>query len=550
MIEKIKQHKFIISVVIISAIYLILTSVQNFYFIYGAGCDDLYTLDSAFHLLNKSWLGPYHAVTLTKGIGAPIFIAFANIIGVSLLKAQYIFYLSACLFFTYTMKKLIKKDWILLSLFAIILFNPVMYSLQLLRLYRDSINSSLFIYMISFAFQVFFNYKENLKKLAFYMFGLGIFTTWMAICREEAIWILPFIASSVIITVLFIIFDKSVNDKLKRLLLYSIPLGIYVIVVLSISTLNYIYYGEFIRNEFSSSAWKSFNKAVSSVKSEKDYLTVPVTKEAREKIYKVSPTFSKLKDYFEGDIGKSWAEHGGVDGEIEEGWFMWATVIGLENIGYSDSAKTTNDFLRQATQEINDAFNDSRLEKKEHKLSIFDKEYIGDFTNNIKEAFIFQITSKGTNEIMITPDDTYTSFPTEDVDKFREITGNISTNSQTYNYFVDRCKVRLLEKINAIYTKTTPIFFSIGIIIYILLLLRFFIFKPRFTNYKQLIVLTSILLLYFLRIIVIAYTHTALFGAINTMYLSATYSIQYIFGILAIIFFVQYIYHIKKIKEE
>ena len=88
----------------------------------------------------------------------------------------------------------------------------------------------------------------------------------------------------------------------------------------------------------------------------------------------------------------------------------------------------------------------------------------------------------------------------------------------------------------------------IALVIYALIILRFFLIKPRFENYKELIILTSLILLHFIRIIVIAYTETAKFPAISVMYLSSTYSLQFAFEILSLVFGIKEI--IKLIRKK
>ena len=105
-----------------------------------------------------------------------------------------------------------------LAVFIVILFNPIMYSYDLLRVYRDNIYSSFLIYVIACAFGIFLNYKEKPKKLLPYMIGFGVFGTWMALTREETIWITPFTIGSAVITSLFIIFDKNCLEKKKKVL--------------------------------------------------------------------------------------------------------------------------------------------------------------------------------------------------------------------------------------------------------------------------------------------------------------------------------------------
>jgi len=548
--DKIKKHKFAIGIAIIAIIYMILVSVQNPRFCYISPNDDQYILGLADSLLDLKWLGKYNSITLTKGIFSPLFIIFSNFLGIQFLTAEYLFYVGACILFVYVIRKnVIKNDWVNFILFAVILFNPVLYYTELLKVYRDHIYSSLLIYLIACAFGIFFNYREKPKKIIGYMFGFGFSLTAMAICREESIWIAPFVLGSSIITILFIIFDKQVSDKFKKISLYIIPIVIYTATIVVICFINYKYYGKFMKNEFSSSTWKNFLKAVSSVDVEKTYLTVPLTKEARQKIYEVSPSFKELEPYFEGDAGDGWALNGAIPGELEAGWFQWAMVDITERAGYYTNAKTSNDFFKKITDEVNAAYKDGRLKKEDNPESILDKEHFEEFLDSIKRAFEIQVSVKDMSyrlgedtELKTNP-----NLPLEQVEIWRELTGHISTNSKTYNYWADNFKVNSLEKIATIYQKCSPILFNIAIILFIIEIIRFFVIKPRFMNYKYLIVLLSLLMLYIIRLVVIAYKDTALFAAVNIMYLSSTYSLQFAFEILSIIFV---IYDIKSLVKE
>ena len=426
-----------------------------------------------------------------------------------------------------------------------------MYSLDLLRVYRDSIYSSFLLYVVGFAFEIFFNYREKVKTLVPYMIGFGVFSTWMAITREETIWISPFVLGSSVITILFIIFDKECLNKKKKILLYLIPLFIYLVSIFCVCLFNRIAYGEFIRTEGSSAPYKNFVKAVSSVDVENPIISVPLQKEAREKIYKVSPSFSELKDVFEGEKGKIFESYGRIEGEVEEGFFSWEVICALGDHDYSTNIKTFNDALRKITDEINKAFEDGRLKKEDDKASIFDKENFSKLTENIRKAIDFELKLVNVN-LKLEEDKYYLSLDDtlERRDIFVEMTGNTSTNSKTYNYKTDKIKINTLTFIKNIYEKLNKPLFIFSLIIYVLLLLRFFFIKKRFKNYKEIIILTSLIMLYFIRIVVIAYVETKMCFATNVMYLSSIYSLQFLFVILSIIFGIKEIVSLKEFLNE
>ena len=79
--------------------------------------------------------------------------------------AEHLFYAGACLLFVNVIRKLVNNDGVSLILFAVLMFNPALYSVQLLRVYRDYVYASLLLYLVSCLFGIFFNYKEKWTKL-------------------------------------------------------------------------------------------------------------------------------------------------------------------------------------------------------------------------------------------------------------------------------------------------------------------------------------------------------------------------------------------------
>lgn len=162
---KIKRNKFILGILLIFAIKMILVSVQNPIFFYTAGNDDAFVLGTAERILSMDWLGKYYSLTLSKGIFTSCFIALSNILGIPFLMAEHLFYAGACLLFVNVIRKLVNNDGVSLILFAVLMFNPALYSVQLLRVYRDYVYASLLLYLVSCLFGIFFNYKEKWTKL-------------------------------------------------------------------------------------------------------------------------------------------------------------------------------------------------------------------------------------------------------------------------------------------------------------------------------------------------------------------------------------------------
>ena len=80
MAEKLKKHKFIIGIFLISIIYFVLVSVQNPVFNYELVDDDYFMIQASKSILNFKWMGKFVGKNLSKGPGAPIFFAIINVI--------------------------------------------------------------------------------------------------------------------------------------------------------------------------------------------------------------------------------------------------------------------------------------------------------------------------------------------------------------------------------------------------------------------------------------------------------------------------------------
>src|SRR5690606_13601142 len=95
---------------------------------------------------------------------------------------------------------------------------------------------------------------------------------------------------------------------------------------------------------------------------------VPVTREAREKCYRVSPAFAELRPYLEGDIGYSWAGvsspftgRPAAEREIAGGWFMWVQRGATAAAGYHRNAAEALAFYERTATEINAACDQDRV---------------------------------------------------------------------------------------------------------------------------------------------------------------------------------------------
>jgi hypothetical protein len=87
---------------------------------------------------------------------------------------------------------------------------------------------------------------------------------------------------------------------------------------------------------------------------------VSITREARQRVYAVSPAFAALSDYFEGDGGKGWARvsceaQPSSCGEIGAGWFLFALREAVAKAGYYKSPSKASSFYARLAREVSAA---------------------------------------------------------------------------------------------------------------------------------------------------------------------------------------------------
>lgn len=531
--EKIAITLFLI-ITIIAKIWLI--KVQPVRYLPTNKYDDGLMVNMANNLLQGKWLGEYNCLTLVKGIFTPLFIAITKIIGIPFLIGQDLFYDISCIFVIYVVGKILKNKKLLGIIYICLIFNPITYSAELCRVYRDGIYSGLTMFLIGFAYIIFLNRRGKIQKQIKYFVGLGITLSSLYLCREETIWLLPFVLISTIITMIFIAKDKNINNTKKRLLLYLIPIGIVIVNNLLVCKINYKNYGVFELNQYWSKEFKSAYGALTRVKPKETYSRVPVSQETMKRIYEISPKFKELENYLSGEEGKKWSKCGdGQYGEIQGGWLHWALIRAVEEQGYYKDAKTANKYYQDLADEINNAIDNGKIEGySEKRASIVPK-----FSyKEILETFIkSEKTIKYQTKYYLVSTEVQWSYKDDekDVTMWQNVTTSKTDFVEKYTGKFDKLKLEILKNIKIIYEKVNPCLFIISIICLIVEVIYFIRNKGK--NYKQILLILGLATLYYCRIFIITFTSITMYStAMNSMYLANTYGIQILFSLCSIVF--------------
>jgi hypothetical protein len=332
---------------------------------YGpAGHDDRLFLLMAQRILNGAWLGrPYGPMALAKGPFYSLFILGTWALGLPLLLAEQILYVSACGLLVVAVRPWLASRGARLALFAVLLLNPLTWHHQpATRVVREGIYPALALLVIACAAGLASRLDRPRPVPARWAAGLGLALSAFWLTREEGPWIVP--------GLLVLALPAALRwREVWRPALRAAPAFLVAGAVLpaAIASMNAARYGTFATNEFREGPFRSAVGALQRVDHARWRAWVPVPAEARLRIYEASPRFAELRPWLEGPAGRVWAEAsctgtgGAICDELAGGWFAWALRDAVEAAGYyGRGGRAVAGYYRALADEVNAAC-DSKL---------------------------------------------------------------------------------------------------------------------------------------------------------------------------------------------
>ncbi|WP_252237129.1 hypothetical protein [Clostridium sp. ZBS17] len=438
MIKIIKKYKLPIFILLIFIIKLLLVSGIPIIALGGAIHDDRLMIDNSIALLNGQWLGNYNERTLVKGVIFPLFLSVIQKLNISYTVGLSILYGFSCIIFIIAIRKFINNKNILIFIYLVMLFCPVSYSAGTFqRVYRNSISPTQIIFLIACFIGMYMNKYESIKKYLLWAIGATFAFASMWHTREDGIWIIPFTGVAILITLFCIIkkYRKNHEYLWKKVLITIMPIIIVIISINLISAINYKYYGVYTNNELLNSNFTKAYKSILSIEPEEkiDYVSVP--KSTVKKLYEVSPTFNKLKPYFEDSTWDKFG-HYGIDGNIEDGWFFWALREYVYTVSDKKNAKSINEFYLKIYDEVESGFDKGIFKRRKTfsspLMTPWDNRYLKPTLKAFIEGAKYISTYNSMYATCITSEG-----KEDDVRLFETITGNQAINPGKCNLILD-----------------------------------------------------------------------------------------------------------------
>ena len=345
-----------------------LTRAQPVFAIGTAAHDDRLFINLANALLSGDWLGPYNQLTLAKGPFYPLWLAFVFLLGVPLGLAQQLAYAGACAVIVRALAPLVTGGSARLAVYGILLWNPMSFEASSLgRVLRQHISTPLALLIIAALVALYARRAGPGRRLAPWAAALGAAFAAFWMSREDVVWILPsagLLAGAVVVALV------RARPVAWRPMAWAgaLALACAAVPLFLVCAENARCYDWFGTVEFRAPEFKDAYGALLRVRAGPDLPFVPVTRQMREAIYPVSPTFALLRPHLDGPIGEGWAGASSdvthipsVERQIGGGWFMWALRDSVAAAGYCHDAGQAMAFYHRLAMEVNQACDDGRL---------------------------------------------------------------------------------------------------------------------------------------------------------------------------------------------
>lgn len=540
---------FIIAIIIVSALRIWLVYDMPIAANVALGIDDALMITMTKSITENNWIGEYGDAVISKGVTFPLILAFCQFINIDYITMITILYMLASLSLIAVLSKKIKNKLALFFIYLVTLFTPVMYSYQVMqRVYRNALIPSFALMIISGYLYLFFSRNdEKIYKRIIISILTGIILALFWYTREDSIWMIPFILFiSISILIAIIIKNKNITKEFfKNLLIILIPIALVFGYKNIISYQNYKHFG--VYTVYNNEAYDKAMKSLRKVKKYDYYDNIDFTTTKLQRVAEVASSLSQIHPRLvELIYGYSLIDSGPQDGEVVNGWFPWALKGTLSEYGYYNNAKNTNDFFNTLHYEIEVALENGKLEKEDVKPDII---------NNIKKVFYqaFQTFKalykyddiyfdKVTSNYEIGYDSMYKDFAKFTNNKFivyedgKNISGRYFENVDNYENEI-KTRVEIINNLMKIYKNLNIIIFTVGILLYLIysIMTLLQLFKKRFHNLEMWIAISGIFGAMLTLIFGIAYETAFNANVITAMYLSATYPLMLVFGMVMII---------------
>jgi hypothetical protein len=244
-----------------------------------------------------------------------------------------------------------------LLMFGVLLFNPMTWASEYLRIVREGIYPALTLLVLAAAIGLMLRRTLSTRTLAVWSSALGLSLTAFWLTREEGIWIVPTLAI-LLLPLHVAVWRERRFDRLLRTSACALWLPLVLGGLAIVSSVNRATYGVFCTVEYKQREFLRAYGSLVRVSPSRHEQYVAVARETRQRIYTASPAFRELEPLLEGPLNDGYSVHGAhlkPDDEMASGWFMWALRDAVQYTGHCRNGRDAADFYAKLADEVNSA---------------------------------------------------------------------------------------------------------------------------------------------------------------------------------------------------
>jgi hypothetical protein len=325
--------------------------------------DDLFASLAASFSLGR-WLGPYSELTLVKGPFYPIFVGLNAWLGLPLSASQDLAHAAACwLVVAALLRPLRLGGTAVASIFAVLLFDPVMFTSEMLSVRREAIYVPLTLSVFGCCAALLLRAERPARALLGWSAGLGASFAAFWLTREEGVWILPLLGFT-LGPLLWHVWRGS-RPAWPRLAALGIAPLVFAGSVGAVAALNHRHYGTWSVIELRQRDFLDAYGAVTRVEPNEALFRVPAPRETWPRLAGASSAFAELLPHLV-EIAPRWADE---RGELIA--FFWPFREAAALAGRHRSAGSARAFYRRLAAEVNGACERRELRCGPRRSSLF-----------------------------------------------------------------------------------------------------------------------------------------------------------------------------------
>ncbi len=332
--------------------------IQGWLPIWGNGLnyyDDMLLTNYGASIRAGEWLGSYHNGTLCKVPGFGLFLAFNDWLGWPYMYTQALFYGLGAVFFFLALRQLCSRQILPFLSYLFLLFSPISFETTVsARLYCVALIPGLTLSFFAGMIGVVANRRKGFFAYLPWLLLTGLSIASYAWVRADIQWMEVFLLAAICVLCLEVLFV----EKRKKWLLLSFFLPLLMLFASKevLRSMNQTYYGIACTSDFTETAFSDLCKKLMEVKPTEEVWGLYVSMNTMQRVADLSPTFATVYEQI--------IEDSLTTGEFGAEYYAWELRNAMYQIGYYQDAQKTNDFYEQVCADIDQAFQDGSLEKR------------------------------------------------------------------------------------------------------------------------------------------------------------------------------------------